>query len=270
MNLKKSSPMRISVPDQNLFAYNDANVTTAYERHDILHREEIIIFLRFRDAFLGKNVLDIGCGGGRTTGFLLPFCAKYTGIDYSSAMVQLCRKRFHGVDFHECDVRDMGMFPENCFDFILFSFNGIDYVSHEDRLQGFNEIHRVLKHGGFFIFSSHNRMYMKNRKFPTKPWLERSFNPLKMFANIKKFLKRRENYSKTEVYFRNEAEYAIINDGAHDFSLATYYIDMENQIKQIRDANFSVEAVYNKQGICLDFNTKDELSGSFYYVTKKI
>ncbi|ELP52058.1 methyltransferase type 11 domain protein [Microcystis aeruginosa TAIHU98] len=54
------------------------------------------------------------------------------------------------------DARNLEQFADNYFDFILFSFNDIDYISHADRFLVLEEISRIGKAGGYFCFSSHN------------------------------------------------------------------------------------------------------------------
>jgi ubiquinone/menaquinone biosynthesis C-methylase UbiE len=83
----------------------------------------------------------------------MPYALK-TGIDYSEEMIDACKKRFSDysshISFKVCYVRSMKMFDENTFDFILFSFNGIDLISHNERLKAFDEIKRIGKPGSCF------------------------------------------------------------------------------------------------------------------------
>ncbi len=255
--------------DSNRSVYKDKNICNNYLLHAILQHAEIIIFLKYYESFFGKAVLDIGCGSGRTTGYLVPFCAHYTGIDYSSEMLDLSRERHQGVDFRECDVRDMSMFPDEHFDFILFSYNGLDYISHSDRLKGLQEIYRVLRQGGLFVFSSHNRDSIIKRKTPTKPWLERAFNPVKMLKNIVKYKQQMQNFSKSIENLCNEEQYAIINDGCYQFKLTTYYISLQHQVKQLYDAGFTVKDQYDRFGMPIHLDVLDEQTPWIYYVAKK-
>jgi len=59
-------------------------------------------------------------------------------------------------------------FKNNFFDVIFAGFNVIDEV--EDIHKSISEIERVLKEGGLFIFSMHNRYYWRHllRKHPIK------------------------------------------------------------------------------------------------------
>ncbi len=59
------------------------------------------------------------------------------------------------VELTEGDARDLSPL-EGQFDFILFSFNGIDAVSPEDRLRVLDQVRAKLKPGGLFQFSAHS------------------------------------------------------------------------------------------------------------------
>src|SRR5262249_12955489 len=106
------------------------------------------------------RMLDLGVGGGRTTLHFAKWVHEYVGADYSPSMITACQKRFSGypahISFQVCDARALGLFESASFDFVLFSFNGLDYVGHDDRLKILQEIRRVGNPGGHFCFSSHN------------------------------------------------------------------------------------------------------------------
>ena len=115
------------------------------------------------------------------------------------------------VSFKVCDVRSMETIENDYFDFILFSFNGIDYISHWDRLMAFEEIKRVGKNGGFFCFSTHNLQGI-DQVFT----LQASFNPIKILWRISKYLILRFWVLNRNVIEKLKKEnYAIINDGDH-------------------------------------------------------
>jgi SAM-dependent methyltransferase len=125
---------------------------------DLFPAEELIV-RKYESAIAAARVLDLGVGGGRTTSYLLSRCRSYQAIDYSPAMISACRLRFPECApdvFLVGDARDLSAHPAGGFDFIFFSYNGLDSVGHEDRLQVFAEIRRVLSPGGLFFFSTHS------------------------------------------------------------------------------------------------------------------
>ena len=114
----------------------------------------------------GARMLDIGVGGGRTTAYFLDRVGSYVGVDYSPELVEACRERFPGADVSLGDARHLARFPDGSFDFVLFSFNGIDYVSQHGRHQVLAEVRRVLATGGTWMFSTHNRDYERLGRLP--------------------------------------------------------------------------------------------------------
>src|SRR6202035_763103 len=153
--------------DVNQKAFESELSVGVYSEPKPLFYVEVKILEGLISSLRGKRLLDIGIGGGRTTPFLLEISTDYTGIDYSAPLVDRAKEKFKLDSIFQCDVRDMRRFADETFDFVLFSFNGLDYVSHQGRLKALAEIHRVLKSGGIFMFSSHNRSY---RHLGREPW----------------------------------------------------------------------------------------------------
>jgi len=54
---------------------------------------------------------------------------EYIGVDYSAEMIAACCQKFPDLVWQVADARNLEQFADNYFDFILFSFNGIDYIS---------------------------------------------------------------------------------------------------------------------------------------------
>ena len=133
--------------------YSSKSVVTAYSIRSGLTYPEKELFDTYIDKTL--NVLDIGCGAGRTTAYLKTISNKIIGIDVSDKMVDVAKAGFPTIEFKTMDAVDL-QFADASFDAAVFSFNGIDYIYPEEhRNKAYNEIHRVLKSGGVFIYSSH-------------------------------------------------------------------------------------------------------------------
>lgn len=251
----------------NKKVYENKRNTLHYISAKRLEDPEIMIFVKYKERIWDRQVLDIGCGAGRTTGFLKNFTRYYMGIDYSSAMIELCKKRFEDIQFSRCDVRDMGIFENNKFDFILFSFNGLDHVGdNEDRQMGLREIHRVLGEDGIFVFSSHNRNY---RNAITHPNIRFALNPITQIRNLRRYVRCRNNHLRNKKYQYFGTEYAIINGMSHDYGVLTYCMDKENQTAQIREAGFELMEMYDRGGNALALDDDDSNSAWIHYVTRK-
>jgi SAM-dependent methyltransferase len=132
---------------QNHRAFSGALALKAYTDMDGLMPGEAAILNRLQSRITDRALLDIGVGAGRTTPSMLKLSKDCTAIDYSQPLVDRTRERFNLSSVYCCDVRDMRLFPDSRFDFVLFSFNGIDCIPHEGRLRALREIHRVLKPG---------------------------------------------------------------------------------------------------------------------------
>ena len=232
---------------KNKATYSATNIVNYYAQLELLQPAEQTILDQLREKLPTMKMLDIGIGGGRTTKHFAPLVNSYTGIDYSSRMIEACKKRFHNlphsVKLQVSDARDMAEFVDNSFDFILFSFNGIDYVSHGDRLKILQEISRVGKTGCYVFFSSHNLQAMA-REFDWKSKL--SFNPIAIYTNlIMLAILRICNLSVTRQKLTN-SPYLILRDESHNFRLQTYYIQAAEQIKQL-EKDFTEIKVYSWQ-----------------------
>jgi SAM-dependent methyltransferase len=226
--------------DSNRTVYEQRSIVLQYVADTHLTPAETQLLAKFSDDIAGKRVLDLGVGGGRTTSYLAERCAFYVGVDSSEAMVRACRERYPHLDFRPGDARNLSQFNDGEFDFILFSFNGIDYVGHDDRARILREVARVLRPGGVLVFSSHNLA-----SAPSGTLLHRVFdvsisaNPIRSAKSIARAAINLVNYLRNAPGQQRTADYAILVDPAHGFVLRTYYVTSEEQQRQIEAAGFS-------------------------------
>ena len=82
---------------------------------------------------------------------------RYIGIDYSASMVAVCKQKYPETDIRLGDATDLSEFDDHSFDFVFFSFNGIDTMSEQDRVKVYRAVHRVLDMDGLFAFSTLNK-----------------------------------------------------------------------------------------------------------------
>jgi ubiquinone/menaquinone biosynthesis C-methylase UbiE len=226
----------------NKNTYESQDVVKSYSAQEDLQKPEETILNSLKNRLGNMRMLDIGVGGGRTTLHFAGLVKEYIGIDYSENMIKSCKMRFknhpENMSFEVCDAKAVEIFKDDYFDFILFSFNGIDYISHEDRLKSLQEIKRVGKKGGFFCFSTHNLRSIDNL-FAVRL----SVNPAKMLYSIIQHLLLRfmnRGFKKLK-----DEQYAIIRDGAYRFRLATYYVKPEIAGKQLSDLGYKNIQVYS-------------------------
>ena len=171
----------------NKNTYESPEIVERYATQTNLYRHEEAILNFLKPNLKNMRVLDVGVGAGRTTIHLASLCKEYTGIDYSKEMIEACQKRFSNslknTNFQLSDVRSMTTLKDNSFDFVFVSANGLDYISHEDRLTSLKEIKRVLKPNGHFSFSTHNLNNVDDL------FAIESKHPVTLTKNIKKFIR---------------------------------------------------------------------------------
>ena len=230
---------------QNLDSWNNSNVTHEYEELNLRFDGEVAHLELCRDLIEGGRVLDIGIGAGRTTGMLLPKAKEYIGIDYSQDFVNRAKVNYPEADIRLGDARDLSAFEDESFDVVFFSFNGIDYIDLDGRMNCLKEVNRILKKEGRFIFSTHNRSLKTFNQFTS------TLRHEKGFVKFKSFIKSLKNYP-THLKMKQSEEvydsYAIINDSAHNFSLLTFYITKEEQQKQLESMGFELLSVMDDEG----------------------
>lgn len=245
--------------DKNHQTYSRPLIVNYYQQLQQLQPAEVTIIKRLEQNLSQMKMLDLGVGGGRTTKYFLPLVKEYIGIDYSTAMIAACRERFmnnKNDDFklRVGDARDLSEFSDNYFDFILFSFNGIDYISHADRLKVFQEISRIGKSGSYFFFSTHNLQGIE----PVFNWKNHlKFNPFKTYIDLVMYAFVRGFNPSLNYQTIKDKPYAIIRDESHNFNLQTYYIRSSEQIKQLQ-SNFDKIQVYSWQ-TGLELRTENEM-----------
>lgn len=235
--------------------------------YDAYNRQEIVRDFASRDyltpaefAALGEvwplvrgDVLDVGVGGGRTTGYLHGVARSYRAIDISQGMADACRALHPDAEVDVGDARTLDGHPAGAYDLVLFSFNGIDYIEHGERRQVLDAALRVLRPGGAFVYSSHNLGVLDGRLPPLDPVrLVPTADPVRLLARsargIAAALRRRANRRRLRDRQYLAGDHALVNDCSYDHSLLTVYVDPVAERAALAAAGFAAVTTIDARG----------------------
>jgi len=98
------------------------------------------------------TIVDLGCGIGRMTEFMVDDFDKVVGIDVSHEMIMMARERLKGVNNVLLIETDGEILPlENRSIDIVFSYLVFQHIKERKIVKSnFKEVYRVLKPGGLF------------------------------------------------------------------------------------------------------------------------
>ncbi|MCL4432397.1 MAG: methyltransferase domain-containing protein [Epsilonproteobacteria bacterium] len=125
---------------------------------------EVLSLNHLRDQVISQaqdKILEVGIGTGKNLPFY-PLCADLTGIDFSSGMLNIARRKMGEIGLQQCELIEMDIekmsFPDESFDTIVSTFVFCT-VPNPDK--GLNELYRVLKPGGKAVFLEHMKSSSK-------------------------------------------------------------------------------------------------------------
>jgi ubiquinone/menaquinone biosynthesis C-methylase UbiE len=99
-----------------------------------------------------KNVLDLGCGTGVVSKEIKKYTDDLTAVDNSDAMVKFFKTRINTINVFRADAHNLP-FKNHTFD-VVVTIGLFEYV---DQKRVSEEIARVLKPSGYWIFMSPNK-----------------------------------------------------------------------------------------------------------------
>ena len=145
--------------------YAEDGVVDAYSTTE-LFPAEATVFTQFLKP--GSTILDLGCGAGRTTIDLARRGYHVEGIDFAPKMIDaaklLAARQDSKIEFHVKDATKLDYAAES-FDNIIFSYNGLEQIpGKENRLKVINDAYRILKPGGYFMFTTRSGLAFASRR----------------------------------------------------------------------------------------------------------
>jgi ubiquinone/menaquinone biosynthesis C-methylase UbiE len=101
------------------------------------------------------DILELGCGTGKNTEWLISKAKHLIGADFSGEMLAKAKEKItaNNVEFRQMDLREDWQFSDNQFDLITCSL-ALEHIENIDFI--FQEASRVLRKGGkFYIGELH-------------------------------------------------------------------------------------------------------------------
>ena len=131
------------------------------------------------------TILELGCGAGRIAFGLYELGYHHLmATDYAKAMVARARQMAIVLEYRiPMQVADATAlkFEDASFDAAIFGFNGLMQIpGAAARERALGEIHRVLRPGGWFVFTSHDRDAARHQAFWAEErlrWEQAAQNP---------------------------------------------------------------------------------------------
>lgn len=131
-----------------------------HDLNPLVGLEEPVVHRALADVS-GLDVLELGCGTGRHTAWLVRCGANVTAVDFSEGMLAEARRKTGdgSVSFHSHDLHDPLAFPESRFDLVV---SGLVLEHLRDLKPFFAEAQRVLRPGARAVISAmHPAMFLR-------------------------------------------------------------------------------------------------------------
>lgn len=118
------------------------------------HFDRILLSSFVVENIYNGTLIDLGCGPGQTTKYLSDLgCTDLLGVDISPGMVDIARSGHPMLNFETADILRL-QFSDSSFGSAI-AFYAIVHFNYEQLTIAFQEIKRILKNDGQFLFSFH-------------------------------------------------------------------------------------------------------------------
>jgi ubiquinone/menaquinone biosynthesis C-methylase UbiE len=213
--------------DRDQRTYEDPQVVARYGRTRELQAPEQTLFDELGPELARMDMLDLGVGAGRTAWFFAPRAKTYLGLDYARTMIERCNRDLPAYKFVVGDACHLDFATDNSYDFVLFSYNGIDHLELPEREHALIEMKRVLRPGGVMAFSGHNANFLPvvvdNYRFRLR------VSALETARSLKRTMVF--NFHNPTLRFRLPLDVGMVRDGLHAFrSSGVCYIRPDLQV----------------------------------------
>lgn len=249
--------------DHNRDVFDSERVAAAYVEYagptdGFLDRGEAAALVAAASVARGTPILDVGVGSGRTTALLRLISDRYVAIDYAPTMVDAFRRNFPDLQAHVADARNLADFADGEFGLIVFSNNGIDTVSHEERGRVLAEFSRLLAESGVLVFST---LHRNGPSFGEKPFqLSRptqrfTFSLARTVTAVGRRLldpagvvRSVANWWSARSRVVDRGTWAVAPLAAHDFAPFMHFTTVADLRTLVTDAGFTISEIFADDG----------------------
>jgi SAM-dependent methyltransferase len=140
------------------------------------------IKLAFKLAKTDKPIiLELGCGPGRDAAFMVRKAKEYTGIDYSSKLIDIAKDNVPGGKFILGDIVTTA-FPNQCD--VIIAFASLIHLDEAKIKRVFEKAAKALRSGGIFYISTKDGkgVVTKQDNFGTRTYYLYKISDLQKFA----------------------------------------------------------------------------------------
>ena len=205
-------------------------IVSSFGRHRQLQPPEQTLLDELGGGLNGIDMLDLGVGAGRTAWSFAPRVKSYLGLDYARAMIERCKQDLPAYEFIVGDASKLDFAADNSYDFVLFSYNGIDHLELPDRQRALLEMRRVLRPGGLMAFSSRDANFLPSSSTASAFRLRGS--PRATARSLKWAMMF--NFLNPTLRFRLPFDVGMVKDGLHSFrSSGICYIRPDLQVEAL-------------------------------------
>ncbi len=270
--------------DHNRDVFDNARVAAAYEEYagptdGFLDRGEAAALVAAASVARGTPVLDVGVGSGRTTALLRLVSDRYVAIDYAPNMIDAFRRNFPDLQAHVADARSLTAFVDGQFGLIVFSNNGIDTVTHQERGRVLAEFCRLLADPGVLVFSTLNRNGPSFGEKPfqlSRPTQRFSFSPKRAVTAIGRRLldpagvvRSVRNWWSARSRVDDRGSWAVAPLAAHDFAPFMHFTTLSDVRSLVSGAGFTIVEIFADDGSIMAADTETSSADNFTIVARK-
>ncbi|MBR0423580.1 MAG: class I SAM-dependent methyltransferase [Clostridia bacterium] len=127
------------------------SIHSCYERNEIKYDNWLDLFQEtIKNCW--SPIIDLGCGCGNDTLYLIEKGKKVIPCDYSKSAIKNIQKNFKGIETAKCFDMSKGLpFEDNFTDLIICDLS-LHYFTEKTTFKILGEIKRVLKPNGVLVF----------------------------------------------------------------------------------------------------------------------